>query len=111
MPHFVGQLAFALLLGTAGFFFARRIGTIRRNIQLGRDIDLTDRPKERWLTMARVAMGQSKMVVRPVAGVMHILIYVGFILINHHWIRFRNVQEPCPIQQVVELALATLHLN
>ncbi len=82
MPHFVGQLAFALLLGTAGFFFARRIGTIRRNIQLGRDIDLTDRPKERWLTMARVAMGQSKMVVRPVAGVMHILIYVGFILIN-----------------------------
>lgn len=82
MPHFVGQLAFALLLGTAGFFFSRRIRTIRRNIQLGRDIDLTDRPKERWLTMARVAMGQSKMVVRPVAGVMHILIYVGFILIN-----------------------------
>jgi heterodisulfide reductase subunit C len=32
--------------------------------------------------MARVALGQSKMVVRPVAGVMHILIYVGFILIN-----------------------------
>ena len=82
MPHFVGQLAFALLLGTSGFFFARRIRTIRRNIQLGRDIDLTDHPKERWLTMARVAMGQSKMVVRPVAGIMHILIYVGFILIN-----------------------------
>ena len=82
MPHFIGQFAFALLLGTAVFLFARRIGTIRRNIQLGRDIDLTDRPGERWATMARVAMGQSKMVVRPVAGVMHILIYVGFILIN-----------------------------
>ena len=82
MPHFIGQLAFALLLGTAVFLFARRIGTIRRNIKLGRDIDLTDRPRERWATMARVALGQSKMVVRPVAGVMHILIYVGFILIN-----------------------------
>ena len=82
MPHFVGQLAFALILGTAGFFFARRVRTIRRNIQLGKDIDLTDRPMERWYTMARVAMGQSKMVVRPVAGIMHILIYVGFILIN-----------------------------
>ena len=82
MPHFIGQLAFALLLGTAVFLFARRIGTIRRNIKLGRDIDLTDRPGERWATMARVALGQSKMVVRPVAGVMHILIYVGFILIN-----------------------------
>ena len=32
--------------------------------------------------MARVAMGQSKMVVRPVAGIMHIVIYAGFILIN-----------------------------
>ena len=82
MPHFIGQLAFALLLGTAVFLFARRIGTIRRNIKLGRDIDLTDRSGERWATMARVALGQSKMVVRPVAGVMHILIYVGFILIN-----------------------------
>ena len=47
MPHFIGQLAFALLLGTAVFLFARRIGTIRRNIKLGRDIDLTDRKGER----------------------------------------------------------------
>jgi len=82
MPHFIGQLTFALLLGVAVFLFARRIREVRRNIRLGRGIDLTDRPGKRWATMARVALGQSKMVVRPVAGVMHILIYVGFILIN-----------------------------
>ena len=83
MPHFIGQLVFALPCSAPQvFFFARRIGTIRRNILLGRDLDLTDRKGERWATMARVALGQSKMVVRPVAGVMHILIYVGFILIN-----------------------------
>lgn len=82
MPHFVGQLIFALLLGTAGFLFGKRILQIRRNINLGRDIDLSDRKGERWATMARVAMGQSKMVVRPVAGIMHIVIYAGFILIN-----------------------------
>lgn len=82
MPHFVGQLIFALLLGTAGVIFGRRIATIRRNIKLGRDIDLTDRKRERWATMARVALGQSKMVVRPVAGIMHIVIYAGFVLIN-----------------------------
>ena len=82
MAHVIGQVAFALLLGTAVFFFARRIREVRRNIQLGRDIDLTDRKSERWATMARVALGQSKMVVRPVAGVMHILIYAGFVLIN-----------------------------
>lgn len=82
MAHLIGQVAFALLLGTAIFLFARRIREVRRNIQLGRDIDLTDRKSERWATMARVALGQSKMVVRPVAGIMHILIYAGFILIN-----------------------------
>ena len=82
MAHLIGQVAFALLLGTAVFLFARRIREVRRNIQLGRDVDLTDRKAERWATMARVALGQSKMVVRPVAGVMHILIYAGFILIN-----------------------------
>ena len=57
MAHLIGQVAFALLLGTAVFFFARRIRAVRRNIQLGRDIDLTDRKSERWATMARVALG------------------------------------------------------
>jgi heterodisulfide reductase subunit C len=32
--------------------------------------------------MAKVALGQSKMVSRPVAGLLHIIIYVGFIIIN-----------------------------
>jgi len=32
--------------------------------------------------MARIALGQSKMVVRPIAGVMHIIVYLGFIIIN-----------------------------
>ena len=82
MSHILGQLVFLALLGTAVFLFARRIRTIKRNILLGRDVDLSDRPGERWATMARVAMGQSKMVVRPVAGLMHIVIYAGFILIN-----------------------------
>ena len=82
MAHLIGQLTFLVLLGTAGFFFARRIGQIRKNIQLGRDVDRSDRKSERWATMARVAMGQSKMVVRPVAGIMHLVIYAGFILIN-----------------------------
>ena len=32
--------------------------------------------------MIRVALGQSKMTRRPVAGVLHIIIYVGFVIIN-----------------------------
>ena len=70
------------MLGTGAFLFAKRIAFVGRNINMGRDIDLSDRKAERWKTMARVAIGQSKMVVRPVAGILHIFVYVGFVIIN-----------------------------
>ena len=78
----IAQIIFAFLLAVAGFFFTKRILFIRRNILLGRDIDLSDRKAQRWKTMARVALGQSKMVARPVAGILHILVYLGFVIIN-----------------------------
>ena len=78
----VSNLIFALCLGMASFFFGRNVIKVRRNIMLGRDIDRSDRSRDRWMTMARVALGQSKMVVRPVAGFLHILVYVGFVIIN-----------------------------
>lgn len=62
--------------------FAGRVQFIRRNILLGKDVDLSDNPAARWKQMLWVAMGQSKMVRRPVAGFFHILIYAGFVLIN-----------------------------
>ena len=62
--------------------FAGRVQFIRRNILLGKDVDLSDNPAARWKQMLWVAMGQSKMVKRPVAGFFHILIYAGFVLIN-----------------------------
>ncbi len=62
--------------------FAWQVSKIRRNIMLGRGINRSDNPSLRLANMARVALGQSKMVVRPVAGIMHILIYVGFVIIN-----------------------------
>ncbi|MBK8950342.1 MAG: (Fe-S)-binding protein [Flavobacteriales bacterium] len=78
----IGQIVFVVLLAGAGAWFGRQVMRIRRNILLGRDEDRTDRPAERWAVMARVALGQSKMVVRPVAGLLHILIYAGFVIIN-----------------------------
>ena len=32
--------------------------------------------------MARIALGQSKMVSRPIAGALHVVVYLGFIIIN-----------------------------
>lgn len=76
------QIAFVLVFIAGVSLFALRIKAIRRNILLGRDDDRSDNSSARWKTMALVALGQSKMVVRPVAGIMHILIYLGFVIIN-----------------------------
>jgi ferredoxin len=78
----ISQLIFTLCLGVGIYFFWKSVSKIKRNILLGKDVDLSDNPKERWKNMLFVAMGQSKMVRRPVAGFFHILIYAGFVLIN-----------------------------
>jgi heterodisulfide reductase subunit C len=49
---------------------------------MGHAIDRTDRASERWSNMIRIALGQSKMVTRPIAGILHIIVYIGFIVIN-----------------------------
>jgi heterodisulfide reductase subunit C len=78
----ISNIIFAVIFIAAVVFFAKNVGKIRRNILLGRDEDRSDNPGERWKTMARVALGQSKMTVRPIAGIMHIFVYVGFVIIN-----------------------------
>ena len=76
------NVLFVILLGVAVGLFAKNVKKINRNIQLGRKIDRSDRSNERWGNMVRIALGQSKMVKRPLAGILHIVVYIGFILIN-----------------------------
>jgi len=78
----ISNIIFLVVLIAAGGVFAFQVSKIRRNILLGRDVDRSDRKGERWAMMTRVALGQSKMVTRPLAGIMHVLIYVGFVIIN-----------------------------
>ena len=80
--EFLPNIVFTLLLVVALGFFARNVATIKANINLGKAIDRTDNPKARWSNMARIALGQSKMVKRPIAGILHVIVYIGFILIN-----------------------------
>mgnify|MGYP000486471470 CR=1 FL=1 len=82
--HFgIQNIIFIVVMIAAFGLFARSFGKIWRNIKLGREKDRSDRPGERWALMTRVAFGQSKMVKRrAVAGFFHVVIYVGFILIN-----------------------------
>ena len=78
----ISQILFILVFATGIFLFARRAKTIRRNILLGKDVDRSDNRSERLKNLVLVAFGQSKMVVRPVSGILHILVYLGFIIIN-----------------------------
>ena len=78
----ITQLVFLVLLVAGVGLFARKIATIARNIRLGKDESRTDQPARRLEQMVRVALGQGKMLSRPVAGFFHVVIYAGFVLIN-----------------------------
>ncbi len=79
---YISNIIFAILLVVGVGFFVKNIKKIIRNINLGKDLDRSDNPSERWKNMINIALGQSKMTSRPVAGILHIIVYVGFIIIN-----------------------------
>ena len=79
---FLPNIIFGLILVAGIGFFVRNIQRLRRNIKLGVDIPIVGPSKQRWANMARIALGQSKMVRRPISGLLHIIVYLGFIIIN-----------------------------
>lgn len=78
----IAQILFVIIAAVATYFFVKNLKTIRRNILLGKDVDLSDNQPERWKTMLKVAFGQTKMAARPVPFILHLIVYVGFVLIN-----------------------------
>ena len=76
------NLIFAILFFTGIAVFAKNVKKIIRNIRLGISENRSDQSPLRWKQMLRVALGQSKMVSRPIAGALHIVVYIGFIIIN-----------------------------
>ena len=76
------NLIFLCLLVLGIGLFARNISRIRRNILIGKELYRSDNKSLRWSHMIRVALGQSKMSTRPLAAFLHLIVYVGFILIN-----------------------------
>jgi heterodisulfide reductase subunit C len=82
------QLAFILVLGIAGYILSKRIAFLRRNILLGKGETRNDQADKRWKTMFLVAFGQQKMFKRIVPALLHMLIYVGFLIINLEVLEF-----------------------
>ncbi len=76
------QLLFLLLLAVSIRVFTKKAKEIRRNILLGVDENLNDRPAERWKNLLLLALGQKKMFRYPLVAFLHFIIYAGFIIIN-----------------------------
>ncbi|GAB5563181.1 MAG: (Fe-S)-binding protein [Winogradskyella sp.] len=80
--EYIPNILFAIILVLGIGYFARNVKRLIRNIKLGREVDTSDNTSERWRNMIRIALGQSKMVKRPIAGILHVIVYIGFVIIN-----------------------------
>jgi len=80
--NYIQQGLFILISIFAIWFFSKKVREIRRNILLGHDEDFSDRKGERWNNVILLALGQKKMFKKPMVALLHIFIYVGFIIIN-----------------------------
>lgn len=80
--QYLPNILFTVLLVFGIGFFAKNLKRFSRNIKLGKDVEVGDNKSQRWKNMAKIALGQTKMVVRPIAGALHVIVYVGFVIIN-----------------------------
>jgi len=76
------NIVFVSIFLFAIFWFSKNVKKIYRNINLGISIDRNDNKKLRTIQMLKIAFGQSKMIDKPIVGLLHIVVYVGFLVIN-----------------------------
>ena len=80
--QYLPNIVFSLLLIVSTSIFVINIRKMISNIKLGKSIERNDRLKERFIKMFYIAFGQSKMIKRPLVGILHLIVYLGFIVIN-----------------------------
>jgi heterodisulfide reductase subunit C len=79
---FIPNIVFVLIFLFSIFWFSKNVKKIYKNINLGISIDRNDNKKLRTIQMLKIAFGQSKMIDKPIVGLLHIVVYVGFLVIN-----------------------------
>ena len=84
----ISQVVFVIVVAVPNYFLIKRIRQIRANILLGKDINRSDNKSERWKAMFLIAFGQKKMFKKPIPALLHLMIYVGFLVINLEVLEF-----------------------
>ena len=78
----LSQVIFTVILGTFVFFIVKRVNIVISNITLGKRQKVVGNKKQRLKNVLMIALGQKKMFKKLIPALLHLLIYVGFVLIN-----------------------------
>lgn len=76
----IQTLLFILVLGVTGWYAWKGYGRVWRNIQLGKPGNVTGDRAERWRNVLLVALGQQKMFKNWIPAVLHLFIYLAFVV-------------------------------
>lgn len=76
----IQQILFVLIAGASLGYAAMQFLKIRRNIKLGKDESISGNSAERWRNVLLIALGQKKMFSRMIPAVLHLFIYVAFVI-------------------------------
>jgi heterodisulfide reductase subunit C len=79
---FIAEILFTVLTGIALFLFTKNLLKIRRNILIGKELSIKDNPTLRWKNVFILAFGQKKMFRNLLVALLHLVVYVGFVIIN-----------------------------
>ena len=82
MINYIDNILFVIAFLFSISLFTFNFKKIFQNIKLGKIENRSDKPILRLKNMLRVAFGQGKMIRRPIAGILHLIVYIGFIIIN-----------------------------
>ncbi len=78
----IAQILFIIISASAIFLFTKQLLRIRRNIFIGKNNLLSDQKAKRWKNVFLLALGQKKMFKKPIVAFLHLIVYLGFIIIN-----------------------------
>jgi len=78
--NYIPQIIFIAVSVLAFYFAFKNFGKIIRNIRLGKDTDIDGEVGEHLRNMFLVAFGQKKMFKRWIPAVLHLFIYVAFLI-------------------------------
>jgi len=76
----IQQIAFLLVLIAVSFVAFKRYSRLRRNILLGKEVELIKDSASRWSNVLLVAFGQKKMFKNMIPAVLHFFIYAAFVI-------------------------------